>query len=58
MTFGRVARARTASCAERLARFVPPRADSRGRTKSFEPLEFKNYLLISHKLMCNIVCDY
>ena len=29
-----------------------------GRTKSFEPLEFKNYLLISHKLMCNIVCDY
>jgi len=36
----RAARARTASCAERLARFVRPRADSRGRTKSFEPLEF------------------
>jgi len=38
MPFGRAARARTASCAERLARFVRPRADSRGRTKSFKPL--------------------
>ncbi len=37
-SFGRVARARTGSCAERLARFVRPRADSRDRTKSFEPL--------------------
>ncbi len=35
-TFGRAARARTASCAYALARLVRPRADSRGRTKSFE----------------------
>ena len=32
LTYGRAARARTASCAFALARLVRPRADSRGRT--------------------------